>query len=88
MTSGGGATALTSSEAETIIYLVLTEYLTQPYYPSSKEGKHGIDETSVKCLEKFVHKAIISCSPPTKNKALTAVFKRCDQQLILMNVII
>lgn len=63
VTSGGGAIPLTAREAETIIYLVLTEYLTQSYIPSSKEGKRGLDETSVKRMEKFIHKAISSCSP-------------------------
>ena len=90
---GSAATLIARGEAVAIIYLVLTEYLTQPSIPSSKEGTHGLDEKSVKwlqkCLENFIHKVIISCFLPKEKEVLTAVLQKvCPATDTLINVII
>lgn len=81
VTFGGSATTLIArGEAVTIIYLAFSGYLTQLYIPSSKEGKHGLDEMSVKwvqkCLENFIHKVIISCFLTKEKELLTAVLQK------------
>lgn len=92
-TFGDTATTLIAREAVTIIYLLLCEHLTSPYIPSSKDGKHGLNETPAKWvqkrLENLIHKFIICCSLPKKKEVLTAVLQKvCPATDTLINGII